>query len=176
MPSPSKTVLVFVTVNLLQFGECFAPLLKRKLGKETARQRQNNGLGPEKFRLLDDFLALARAETAEMSGISAMLRTPTLSMTAIFMMTIVSQKQPERCHVRFSNLLATWAAFEYWSIWVSWYGFIQFCCEQMPVCLPLTGKFTSWRKLGTTLCTISDQIVFPFSNVRIFKSFLWGFS
>ena len=39
---PSKTVLVFVTVNLLQFGECFAPFLKRKLGKVTTGQKKKN--------------------------------------------------------------------------------------------------------------------------------------
>ena len=30
-------------------------------------------------------------------------------MTAIFMLTIVSLMQSERCHVRSSNLLVTWA-------------------------------------------------------------------
>ena len=74
MPSFPKRVLVFVTVNLLQFGECFAPLLKKKLGKETTEK--NNGRGPEKFRLLDGFLALARVETDEQSRKFAMLSTP----------------------------------------------------------------------------------------------------
>ena len=40
-----------------------------------------------------------------------MICAPTLSKTAIFMLPIVSQMQPERCHVRSSNLFVTGAAF-----------------------------------------------------------------
>ncbi len=66
----------------------------------------------EKFRLLDGFLVVAHVETDEQSRTFAMLCTPTLSRTAIFMLTLVSQKQIERCHVRSSKLLVLWAAFE----------------------------------------------------------------
>ena len=88
-------------------------LSEKKTWKSENRAEKNNGRGPEKFRLLDGFFsyAIIRFGTAEMSRISVthrhILCTPTLSMTAIFMLTVLSQKQPERFNVRFLKLLAT---------------------------------------------------------------------
>ncbi len=43
--SLSEMALVFVTVNMLQFGECFAPFPKRKLGKVTTGRKETMNVG-----------------------------------------------------------------------------------------------------------------------------------
>ncbi len=97
--SPDKTRFLFLLRILRTWP------FKRKLGKETTEKKHRTW----KISITWWFFSTGMCWNWWREPDICYVMSPTLSMTAFFMLTIVSQKQPARCHERSSNLLVTWA-------------------------------------------------------------------